>query len=147
MKRKNRRLAFIISSVGLLSIASLLVLSALRDSIVFFYTPSDLLSREIEPDKPIRVGGLVVTGSVVHTEEGRVEFKITDTENAVQIHFNGLLPDLFREGQGVVAQGTMLDTGDFEASQVLAKHDETYMPPEVAEALKEKGYWQQQENK
>ena len=120
----------------------LLVLFALRDTIVFFHTPSDVAEKQIPAGKRIRLGGLVAEGSVKRGEGTKVEFAITDTLKTIPVSYNGVLPDLFREGQGVVAEGKLDAAGRFVADTVLAKHDENYMPPEVAKALKEQGVWQ-----
>ena len=115
----------------------------LTDSITYFYTPSDLVEQQVEPDRRFRLGGLVEENSMGRGDDGvTVTFRITDTAEAVNVHFRGLLPDLFREGQGVVAEGALNAAGIFVASEVLAKHDETYMPKEVADALKARGQWQ-----
>ena len=143
MTRKTRRLYIVVASLATLSIAAALVLAAFQDSIVFFYTPSDLVEKQVEPDRRLRLGGLVEEASVGRAADGvTVTFRITDTQTAVPVQFRGLLPDLFREGQGVVAEGAMNAAGTFIASEVLAKHDENYMPKEVADALKERGQWQ-----
>ena len=140
MKPKHRRLTFVVIGLGLLGVAAALVLSALQDSIVFFHSPSELAGSNTLSDRRLRVGGLVEEGSV--TQGGAtVTFRITDLANTVAVAYTGILPDLFREGQGVVAEGRM-ENGVFVADQVLAKHDETYMPPEVADALKQSGEWQ-----
>jgi len=142
MTRKQRRLT-LVAAAGVVLAASLgLALTALNDQIVFFYTPSDLAAKTLAPDARVRLGGLVEAGSVTKAEDGRVTFTITDTAETVPVRYQGLLPDLFREGQGVVAEGRIGPDGALQADTVLAKHDETYMPREVAEALKEKGVWQ-----
>jgi cytochrome c-type biogenesis protein CcmE len=115
------------------------MLFAFRQSIVFFHTPSDVAEHKIAPGVRFRLGGLVKAGTVTRGEGTRVAFTVTDTLQSVPVSYEGILPDLFREGQGVVAEGTLGPDGKFEADTVLAKHDETYMPPEVAKALKEKG--------
>lgn len=140
MKPKHRRLTFVVIGLALLGVAAALVLSALEESIVFFHSPSELAAAEALTDRRLRVGGLVEEGSVVQAG-ATVTFRITDLANTVPVAYTGILPDLFREGQGVVAEGHM-DKGVFVADQVLAKHDETYMPPEVADALKQSGQWQ-----
>ncbi len=140
MKRKHKRLTFVFIGLGLLAAATGLVLLALEESIVFFYSPTDLIEKPPPPGRRLRVGGLVEEGSVVREPGARVTFRVTDLEAALPVAFVGLLPDLFREGQGVVAEGLLKD-GVFQADRVLAKHDETYMPPEVAEALKKSGQW------
>lgn len=142
MTRKQRRAVLILVSVGLLSLASLLVLFALRDSIVFFHTPSDVAEKGIEVGQRFRLGGLVAEGSVRRGEGSAVEFGVTDTVKTINVVYEGVLPDLFREGQGVVTEGRLDARGKFLADTVLAKHDENYMPPEVADALKDKGVWQ-----
>ncbi|MEM7023776.1 MAG: cytochrome c maturation protein CcmE [Pseudomonadota bacterium] len=140
--RKQQRLVLVVVSVLLLGGATTLVLFALSDSVAFFASPTDIASGKVERDKRFRLGGLVVEGSVERgREDGVVIFALTDQANAVEVHYQGLLPDLFREGQGIVAQGVIGENGVFVASEVLAKHDETYMPPEVAEALKDAGVW------
>lgn len=132
----------IISALAVLLIAVGLVLVALRDSIVFFHTPSDLSAKAVPIGQRIRLGGLVATGSVKRGQGAEVEFAITDTAEQVTVRYRGVLPDLFREGQGVVTEGKLEEGKVFRADTVLAKHDENYMPPEVAKALKEKGLWQ-----
>ena len=123
-----------------------LVLTALEDSIVFFYSPTDLTEKKMPPERRLRVGGLVAEGSVKKDADGlTIRFDVTDKVNTVPVRFRGILPDLFREGQGVVAEGKMGGDGHFIADEVLARHDETYMPPEVAEALKEAGVWKGEE--
>lgn len=124
-----------------LSVAVGLVLYAMRDSIVFFYGPSDIAKMEVAPGQRFRLGGLVETGSVERGEGTTVRFAVTDGAKALPVTFTGVLPDLFREGQGVVAEGKLTPDGTFDADTVLAKHDETYMPPEVAAKLKEQGVW------
>lgn len=150
MTRKQRRFAFLAGGLAILGIAAALVLFALRDTIVFFYGPGEAMARlesgELKPGQRVRLGGLVETGSVSIQKDGPVTFVVTDGNAEVPVRFVGLLPDLFREGQGVVAQGTFTDAKDFAADEVLAKHDEKYMPPEVAKALKESGRWQEGEN-
>ncbi len=142
MTRKQRRAVLILACVGLLSVASLLVLFALRDTIVFFHTPSDVAEKGIQVGQRFRLGGLVAEGSVRRGEGSRVEFGVTDTIETINVVYECVLPDLFREGQGVVTEGRLDASGKFLADTVLAKHDENYMPPEVADALKEKGVWQ-----
>ena len=142
MTRKQRRLVLIGGSLAVLAIAAGLVLNALRDSIVFFHTPSELSSKGIPIGQRIRLGGLVATGSVKRSTGADVEFAVTDTIEQVTVRYRGVLPDLFREGQGVVTEGKLEEGRVFRADTVLAKHDENYMPPEVAKALKEKGVWQ-----
>jgi cytochrome c-type biogenesis protein CcmE len=140
MKRKHRRLFVVLTSLGLLGAASALVLSAVEDSLVFFYTPSDLAERSTPPENLFRLGGLVEEGSV-RRDGSTTHFRVTDLKRALPASYTGVLPDLFREGQGVVAEGTLSADGSFTAREVLAKHDETYMPKEVADALRESGQW------
>ena len=125
----------------LLGASAMLVSFAFRDSIVFFFSPTELLAEQRRPDQLLRVGGLVVTGSLVRGEGEAATFDITDGNGVVAVSYNGVLPDLFDEGQGVVAEG-YLRNGAFEATEVLAKHDENYIPKEVADALKEQGLWE-----
>jgi cytochrome c-type biogenesis protein CcmE len=142
MTIKQKRLALIAGAVAMLASALLLVLSALRDEIVFFYTPSDVLAEgKAKPGQRFRIGGLVAEGSLKRDGE-RVEFLVTDAAREVKVRFTGILPDLFREGQGVVAEGRLEPDNSFSATTVLAKHDENYMPREVADALKKQGVWQ-----
>lgn len=141
MTRKQRRALWITAGVGVLTLASLLVLVALRDSVVFFHTPSEIAEKKIATGQRFRLGGIVAQGSVKRGEGTAVEFAVTDTIATLVVSYQGILPDLFREGQGVVAEGQLDGMGRFRADAVLAKHDETYMPPEVAKALKEKGVW------
>jgi cytochrome c-type biogenesis protein CcmE len=144
VKPKRRRLYFVIAGMALLGVAAALVLYAMNDTLVFFYSPSELLAKQIPPGRALRIGGLVETGSVTHDPDGAtVHFRVTDTAKTVPVTFKGILPDLFREGQGVVAEGTMGPDGVFLASDVLAKHDEKYMPKEVVDALKKSGRWQE----
>jgi cytochrome c-type biogenesis protein CcmE len=130
-------------AAAVLALATALVLTALEDSIVFFYSPSDIAERGIASGERIRLGGLVEEGSLVRGQGLTVTFKVTDLENAVAVSYTGVPPDLFREGQGVVTEGVFDRSGAFIADTVLAKHDENYMPPEVADALKARGMWQE----
>ncbi|MGD9783909.1 MAG: cytochrome c maturation protein CcmE [Hyphomicrobiaceae bacterium] len=139
MTRKQKRGFVIGLGVAILGAAAMLTMFALRDSIVFFHTPSDVAERKVKDGQRIRLGGLVAEGSVKRGQGTQVEFAVTDTVHTVPVRYAGVLPDLFREGQGVVAEGTLSADGAFTADTVLAKHDENYMPPEVAEALKAKG--------
>jgi cytochrome c-type biogenesis protein CcmE len=142
MTRKQRRSVLIATCLAVLGLAVGLVLFALQDSIVFFYSPSDVAEKNIKPGQRIRLGGLVEEGSVRRGEDTTVRFSVTDTAKAIAVTYTGVLPDLFREGQGVVTEGSLGSDGIFVADSVLAKHDENYMPPEVAEALKKQGMWQ-----
>jgi len=139
MKRKHKRLTFVIIALLLLASAAALVLSAFEESIVFFYSPTDLKEKKIPLDRRLRIGGLVEDDSVKKTGT-TTTFRVTDNANVIKVTYTGILPDLFREGQGVVAEGK-LSGGVFKADEVLAKHDENYMPPEVAAALKKSGQW------
>jgi cytochrome c-type biogenesis protein CcmE len=141
MTRKQRRLVMISVIGGLLIVSAFLVLNALNDSIVFFFGPSEVAQKQLVSGTRMRVGGLVKPGSVKR-EDKRVDFVVTDGEKDIAIHYEGLLPDLFREGQGVVAEGRLGPNMTFKAETVLAKHDEKYMPREVAESLKKQGHWQ-----
>ncbi|MES1155816.1 MAG: cytochrome c maturation protein CcmE [Pseudorhodoplanes sp.] len=139
MTRKQRRLVLIGSGLAVLALAAALVLSALKDSIVFFNSPTDIVEKQIQPGTRIRLGGLVQPGSVIRRDLD-ARFEVTDGKNTIAVNYRGILPDLFREGQGVVTEGT-LTSGGFVADTVLAKHDENYMPKEVADALKKQGHW------
>ena len=143
MTRKGRRLAMIGAIAVVLGIAASLVLFAMRDSIVFFYGPTEITQKNIAPGTRLRVGGLVENGSVVKSAGQNVSFSVTDGNQTVKIAYRGQLPDLFREGQGVVAEGVLTAPGQFKADSVLAKHDENYMPKEVADTLKKQGHWQE----
>ena len=141
MTRKQKRMAVIATGMGILAVAVGLVLFALEDTIVFFYGPSEVAAKTIGPGQRFRLGGLVAEGSVVRGEGKTVRFVVTDMKTTLPVTYTGILPDLFREGQGVVAEGRLDASGTFEADSVLAKHDENYMPPEVAKVLKEQGEW------
>jgi cytochrome c-type biogenesis protein CcmE len=143
MTRKQRRLVLIGSSLGVLALAAVLVLSALKDSIVFFNSPTDVVEKHLQPGSRIRLGGLVKEGSVQRGDNLAVRFEVTDGNRAVAVSYQGILPDLFREGQGVIAEGTLEPGGGFKADSVLAKHDERYMPKEVVDALKKQGRWEE----
>ena len=141
MTRKRRRLVLIGSALSVLAVAIALVLGALKDAIVFFNSPTDVAEKQIAAGTRIRLGGLVKEGSVQRGENMQIRFDVTDGRNTVRVAYQGLLPDLFREGQGVVTEGALDGAGTFKADSVLAKHDETYMPKEVADALKKQGHW------
>jgi cytochrome c-type biogenesis protein CcmE len=141
MTRKQRRLALIGGGVAVLAVAVALMLNAFRDSIVFFNSPSDVVEKHIGAGTRIRLGGLVKDGTVVRGKNLNVRFEVTDGQTGVPVTYQGVLPDLFREGQGVVAEGVLDGAGVFNADTILAKHDETYMPKEVADALKKSGHW------
>jgi cytochrome c-type biogenesis protein CcmE len=125
--------------VATLAVAVILVMFALKDSIVFFHTPSDIVEKGVKPGERIRLGGMVEKGSVIRGQGTTISFKVTDTLKEIPVTFTGVLPDLFREGQGVVAEGVLDGSGGFKADTVLAKHDANYMPREVAKALEAKG--------
>jgi cytochrome c-type biogenesis protein CcmE len=141
MTRKQRRLVLIGSALAVLVLAVGLVLTALKDSIVFFNSPTDVVEKQIAPGARIRLGGLVKEGSVARGDGLQVRFAVTDGRHTIPVAYQGLLPDLFREGQGVVTEGAFDQAGTFKADSVLAKHDENYMPREVAERLKQQGHW------
>ena len=140
MKPKHRRLFVVAAALVVLGAAAALVLNAFEENMVFFYSPTDLTEKQVPRGQSIRVGGLVETGSVKKTGLD-VAFGITDGAKTVRAVYRGVLPDLFREGQGVVTRGILLADGSFKAEEVLAKHDENYMPPEVVDALKKAGEW------
>ncbi|MCO5129828.1 MAG: cytochrome c maturation protein CcmE [Xanthobacteraceae bacterium] len=141
MTRKQRRLTMIGGALVVLAIAVGLVLNALRDSIVFFSTPQMVAEKHVPPGRRFRLGGVVEPGSLHRGDNLAVTFKVADGSNALEVAYKGILPDLFREGQGVVAEGALDAGGVFRADTVLAKHDETYMPKDVADALKKQGHW------
>jgi cytochrome c-type biogenesis protein CcmE len=146
MTRKQKRLTLIGLAGLVLAVAVGLVLFALGDKITFFTSPSDLVAGTVKPGTRLRLGGLVEAGSIVR-EGNAVKFRVTDGVNAVPVTYTGILPDLFREGQGTVAEGKVGTDGIFAADTVLAKHDEKYMPKEVADALKKSGHWQEDAGK
>lgn len=137
MKARHKRIAMIVAGIVVLAIAAALLLKSFRSNLVFFFTPTQVVNGEAPKEGNFRIGGLVETGSLERLANGtQVKFKVTDTAKSMQVVYTGILPDLFKEGKGVVAQGKFGKDGIFEADQVLAKHDENYMPPEAAEALK-----------
>ena len=141
MTRRQRRTAFLFASLGAAALATILVVFALGDSVLYFYSPSEAKARNVEAGKMINLGGLVSKGSVQHPGGVEVRFKVTDNAEEVAVTYSNDLPDLFREGQGVVVTGAFRTDGVFAATKVLAKHDENYMPPEVARSLKDRGLW------
>jgi cytochrome c-type biogenesis protein CcmE len=143
MTRRKRRLVLISTALAALSLGLGLVLLALRDNIVFFYGPSELAQKAPHAGQRLRIGGLVRRGSLVHEGGQTVHFAVTDTKQEVEVTYTGPLPDLFREGQGVVAEGTLGQDKIFHADSILAKHDERYMPRDVADALKKQGVWRE----
>ena len=147
MKRKTLRLYMLIASLCLLGVAVGLTLYAFQSRIVFFFSPTEIAANRPDIGRVVRLGGLVEAGSVQKAGDGgTTDFHVTDLKNTVTVRYRGVLPDLFREGQGVVVEGSYDADGRFTATEVLAKHDEKYMPPEVAKALKESGRWQEGEN-
>ena len=140
--RKRRRLTFAMAIVAAAAGGTALVMTALKDNVLYFYSPADVAEKHVAPGVAFRIGGLVRMHSVTRGPGATVHFTVTDGRAAVPVEYTGVLPDLFREGQGVVALGALDGSGDFVASEVLAKHDERYMPKEVADALKQQGHWQ-----
>jgi cytochrome c-type biogenesis protein CcmE len=142
MTRKRKRMYIVLAGMLVVSAATALVLTAFDEGVTYFYSPSDLKAQAAPAGRSIRLGGLVEEDSVTRLEDGvSVRFRITDLSESVPVTYRGMLPDLFREGQGVITEGVLGPDGMFTAREVLAKHDETYMPPEVADALKESGQW------
>jgi len=141
LKPRTKRAGWIVAGLAALGVAAALVLNAFQSNLVFFFTPSQVVSNGAPRDRSFRIGGLVEAGSVVREKDAlTVRFRVTDTAQTIPVVFTGILPDLFREGKGVVAQGKLASDGTFRASEVLAKHDENYMPPEAADALKKAGH-------
>ena len=141
MKPRTKRAAWIVAGLAGLGVAATLVLNAFQSNLVFFFTPTQVASNEAPRDRAFRIGGLVESGSVAREKDGlTVKFNVTDTAKVIPVVYTGILPDLFREGKGVVAQGRIGADGTFKASEILAKHDENYMPPEAADALKKAGH-------
>ncbi len=147
MKAKHKRLVILLAGLVALAAAAFLVLNAFEDSIVFFFSPTEIAEDHAMPGRTMRLGGLVEKGSVERGPGAAVRFRVTDLRRDIRVNYTGILPDLFREGQGVIAEGKLQADGSFLASSVLAKHDEKYMPPEVAAALKKSGRWQEGEQK
>ena len=146
MTRKRRRLYLVLGGVGTLCVVTALVLNAMSGSLVFFYSPTELAAKHVPDGTLVRIGGLVAAGSVVHGPNGALDFTVTDGKDSIPVAYNGAVPDLFREGQGVVVEGALAKDGTmFRAQEVLAKHDENYMPKEVVDALKKSGHWQEGE--
>ena len=144
MTRKQKRFAIIGGIGAVLAIAATLILTGLRDQIVFFRSPTEVTAGKVRPGDSFRLGGLVEKGSISREAGQIVRFTVTDGANAIKVVYTGLLPDLFREGQGVVTEGRLDPSGLFTASTVLAKHDENYMPREVADSLKQQGHWREE---
>ncbi len=143
MTRKQKRMSVILGGLAFLGVATGLTFVALGQKTSYFYMPGDLAQAQVPAGQRIRLGGLVEKGTVVRGEGTTVSFGVTDTHSSVAVYYKGILPDLFREEQGIVAEGSFDTTGKFVADSVLAKHDETYMPKEVADGLKAKGVWQE----
>ena len=143
MTRRGRRLSLIAAALAVVGVAAGLSLYALSDSIVFFYSPSEVAQKAVAPGSRLRIGGMVKTGSLVKSADQNVAFVLTDGAHDLKVAYQGLLPDLFREGQGVVAEGVLAAPGQIRADTILAKHDERYMPREVVDALKKQGRWQE----
>ncbi len=141
--KKRRRLAFAVALVVAGAGAAALVVTALKDNVLYFYSPTDVAAKHVQPGTAFRIGGLVEKHSVHHGKGASVSFVVTDGKTRMTIDYAGVLPALFREGQGVVAMGALNAAGGFDASEVLAKHDERYMPPEVVDALKRTGHWKE----
>ena len=138
MKPRHKRMVIIAAGLGVLALASALVLNAFRSNLVFFFSPSQVMANEAPRGKAFRIGGMVETGSIKRADDGlTVRFKVTDTAHTVAVVYTGILPDLFKEGKGVVAQGRLGADGTFAATEVLAKHDENYMPPDAAHAIEQ----------
>jgi cytochrome c-type biogenesis protein CcmE len=143
MTRKQKRLSIIAAGAGFLAAATALTFYALGQKASYFYMPGDLQAATLQPGQRIRLGGLVEKGTIIRGQGTEVSFAVTDHEKSVKVTYSGILPDLFREDQGVITEGSFDSSGEFVADSVLAKHDETYMPKEVADGLKAKGVWQE----
>lgn len=141
MKPKHQRLLFVVISVVFLCLGTLLTMSAFRSNLIFFYSPTDIKKMSIYPDKTIRIGGLVKAGTIKHSDSDKVDFILTDGNAEIEVSYTGIMPSLFREGQGCIAEGNIVAPGVFFAEKILAKHDEKYMPKEVVDALKRSGNW------
>lgn len=141
MKPKRQRLWFLVFGMGMLGIATTLIMMSFRDNLVFFYSPTDLAERPPALSEFVRIGGLVEQGSVTHPSQNALSFVISDGANSLPVYYEGMPPALFREGQGVIAEGSLASPERFVATRILAKHDENYMPPEVAAAIKKQGVW------
>ena len=144
--KRRRRILFLLLGFSALSISGTLILLATRDSIIYFYSPTELLNKNNIENKLIRIGGLVKTGTLKRKENLKINFVVEDGKNEIKVEYQGILPDLFREGQGVICEGKVIKNDIFFAYKILAKHDENYMPPEVADALKKSGKWREGEN-
>ncbi len=148
LKPWHKRLANILAITATISLGVFIIIDSFNENVIFFYSPSDLIEKHVQPsNKTMRVGGLVVSGSIKKTPDYHTTFRITDGNNELTIHYTGLLPALFKEGQGTVATGYLTDKSHFEAKELLAKHDENYMPKEVMDSLKKQGHWKESEEK
>jgi cytochrome c-type biogenesis protein CcmE len=145
LTRRSRRLGLVGAALAVMGVAAGIALYALRDNIVFFYSPTEVVERALHPGARLRVGGLVKADSLVKSSGENIAFVVTDGANDLKVAYQGLLPDLFREGQGVVAEGVLEGPGQLRAETILAKHDERYMPREVVNALKKQGRWREGE--
>jgi cytochrome c-type biogenesis protein CcmE len=145
LKPKHKRLILIITGLFSMAAAVALILNNFNDNLVFFYSPTEIVEKNISSDKLIRVGGLILEGSVTKPEANITNFKLTDLQKSINVTYTGILPPMFREGQGMVARGKLSADGNFIADNLLTKHDEKYMPPAVAEALKKSGKWKGEE--
>ena len=145
--KRRKRLSILLLGFIAISTSGFLILSASRDSLIFFYSPTELMEKQDIAEKVIRIGGLVREKSIISKGQLKIEFIVEDGENHILVYYAGMLPDLFREGQGVICEGKMGKNGIFRANKILAKHDEKYMPPEVADALKKTGKWKGVEEK
>lgn len=144
MKPKHQRLVFIVVTLFFLCIATLLVLRAFSENLVFFFSPSELAEKQINSSQTIRVGGLVVAGSI-RQDAGNITFAISDGDATLIIYYSGIVPNLFREGQGIIAEGSLKSKTEFTAKRILTKHDENYMPKEIVDSLKKTGHWKEPE--
>jgi cytochrome c-type biogenesis protein CcmE len=148
MKRRHKRVTFIAVALAGLAIAAYLVTNAFRNNLVFFFSPTQVAAKEAPVNRTFRIGGLVEEGTIKRETDGlTVRFTVTDTAHSIPVVYKGILPDLFKEGRGCVAQGRINADGVFQADEVLAKHDENYMPKEVADSLKKQGYWKDDDDK
>jgi len=143
--KRRKRLSILFLAFIAISISGFLILTASRDSLIYFYSPTELLNIKDINNKVIRIGGLVKEESIISIGSSKIEFIVEDGKNYLTVNYYGILPDLFREGQGVICEGKLDKNGVFFANKILAKHDENYMPPEVADALRENGNWQGEE--
>ena len=144
MKPKHQRLVFVLFGVMFLCIATLLVMRAFKDNLVFFYSPSELAAKPLDPARLIRIGGLVESGSIERADDDRLVFRLSDGAQSVEVAYKGMVPALFREGQGAIAEGYAQDATHVTATRILTKHDEKYVPKEIVDSLKKTGHWHEQ---